>query len=121
MKAILLIAHGSRREQSNSEVAQLTEKLKRKCPTNVQIVQHAFLELATPTIQEGIKICVDEGATSILVLPFFLNSGQHVHHDIPNRLNEASTLYSNVTINVASHLGASDDIVDILIGSIASM
>ncbi|HAO23817.1 MAG TPA: cobalamin biosynthesis protein CbiX, partial [Methylophaga sp.] len=45
MKALLLVAHGSRRQRSNDEVIELAEKLKTECAQHYDIVQAAFLEL----------------------------------------------------------------------------
>jgi len=74
MNALLLVAHGSRRKQSNDEVAHLAEKLKNNCGEQYDIVKPAFLELSDVLIPEGIEQCIAEGATSITVLPYFLNS-----------------------------------------------
>ena len=121
MKALLLLAHGSRRKQSNVEVVKLTEKIKGRCSAQFEVIYPAFLELSSPSIPEGIKMCADDGATSILVLPYFLNSGRHVHEDIPNLIIESKKLYPNISIEIAPHIGASDLIVDALLNSIELM
>ena len=121
MKALLLLAHGSRRKQSNVEVVKLIEKIKGRCSAQFEVIYPAFLELSSPSIPEGIKMCADDGATSILVLPYFLNSGRHVHEDIPNLIIESKKLYPNICIETAPHIGASDLIVDALLNSIELM
>ena len=70
MKALLLIAHGSRRQQSNDEVVELADKLKKNSVGQYDIIHAGFLELAETLIPDGIKKCVDDGATSIVVLPY---------------------------------------------------
>lgn len=117
MKALLLIAHGSRRQQSNDEVLALADKLKHSCSAQYAIIHAAFLELAHPLIPEGIKKCVDEGATSIVVLPYFLNSGRHVIDDIPNLVKATKTNYPDIEIKIAAHLGASQMMMTLLINS----
>ncbi len=117
MKALLLIAHGSRRKQSNDEVVVLAEKLKKNCAEQYEIIHAGFLELAQPMIPDGIKKCVEEGATSIVVLPYFLNSGRHVVEDIPNIVSETKLDYSNIDIKIAPHLGASDLMMALLIAT----
>ena len=67
MKALLLIAHGSRRQRSNDEVIALAEKLKTECAEHYDIVQAAFLELADTLIADGIENCVRDGASQITV------------------------------------------------------
>ena len=117
MKALLLIAHGSRRKKSNDEVVTLADKLKHNCSAQYAIIHAGFLELAETLIPEGIKKCVDDGATSIVVLPYFLNSGRHVIEDIPNIVNNTKSLYPDVEIKIAAHLGASEMMIDLLINS----
>ena len=117
MKALLLIAHGSRRKQSNEEVVILADKLKHKCSEQYSIIHAGFLELAETLIPDGIKKCIDDGATSIIVLPYFLNSGHHVIEDIPNIVNNTKPHYPDVEIKIAPHLGASYLMEDLLIAS----
>ena len=107
MKALLLVAHGSRRAESNDEVVALADELRSKCAGQYCVVNAAFLELAHPLIPAGIERCIAEGAQAIRVLPYFLNSGRHVTEDIPNIVNEASQRFPGVDITVAPHIGAS--------------
>jgi len=117
MKALLLVAHGSRRKQSNDEVVLLAERLKKNCSEQYNIIHAGFLELAETLIPDGIKKCVDDGATSIIVLPYFLNSGRHVVEDIPNIVAETRPDYPDIKIKVSQHLGASEAMMDLLISS----
>jgi len=53
MRALLIIAHGSRRAASNQEVIDLVGFLSTKTKDYLNIAA-AFLELATPSISESI-------------------------------------------------------------------
>jgi len=55
MKALLLVAHGSRRQQSNDEVVKIAETLKAHCSGEYQIIYSCFLEIAETLIPDGIK------------------------------------------------------------------
>ncbi|MDX2503341.1 MAG: CbiX/SirB N-terminal domain-containing protein, partial [Gammaproteobacteria bacterium] len=90
---------------------------KQNCSEQYNIIHAGFLELAEPLIPDGIKKCVDDGATSIIVLPYFLNSGRHVVEDIPNIVEQTRPHYPGVEIKIAQHLGASDLMMDLLISS----
>lgn len=118
--ALLLVAHGSRRQQSNDEVTLLADTLSDACNQDFPIVHAAFLELASPSIPEGIDRCINEGATRITVLPYFLNSGRHVVEDVPEIVESARSRHPGVEIIVAQHLGASPMMVDLLIASAVS-
>jgi sirohydrochlorin ferrochelatase len=117
MKALLLVAHGSQRKLSNDEVILLADKLRKNCSQQYSIVNAAFLELAEVLIPEGIKQCVNDGASSIIILPYFLNSGRHVIEDIPSIVNETAGQYPDITICIAPHLGASSLMMDLLVSS----
>lgn len=117
MKALLLIAHGSRRKQSNDEVVILADKLKQKCSQQYGIIHAGFLELSETLIPDGIRKCVDDGASEIIVLPYFLNSGRHVVEDIPGIVEQTRAEYPDVDIRIAQHLGASDLMMDLLIST----
>ena len=67
MKALLLVAHGSRRKQSNDEFVLLADKLRNNCSQQYDIVNAAFLELAEVLIPDGIKKCIDQGASSLMM------------------------------------------------------
>lgn len=117
MKALVLVAHGSRRKQSNDEVIALADKLKQQCRDQYSIVHPGFLELSWPSIPEGIQLCIDDGASQVIVLPYFLNSGRHVVEDIPEMVEHARQNNPDVDIRIAPHLGASDLMMDLLINS----
>jgi len=117
MKALLLVAHGSRRKQSNDGLVLLADKLRNGCSQDYRIVNAAFLELAEVLIPDGIRQCVDEGASSIVVLPYFLSSGRHVVEDIPNIVNDCKDRYADIDITIAPHVGASSLMLDLLIAS----
>lgn len=113
MKSLLLVAHGSRREQSNKEVRKIADKLGVRCGEQFPVIHSAFLELADPLIPDGLQRCIDDGASSITVLPYFLNTGRHVAKDIPEIVNDFKNS-TGVTIDIVSHLGASEMMLDLL-------
>jgi sirohydrochlorin ferrochelatase len=117
MKALLVVAHGSRRQQSNEEVKLLASRLVQNCNEQYPIIHAAFLELADPLIPEGIKLCIDSGAHSVVVLPYFLNSGRHVVEDIPQIVNDTMKTYPEIEIKIAEHLGSSELMMELLIST----
>jgi sirohydrochlorin ferrochelatase len=116
MNAILLISHGSRSPKTKEEVLSLIETLKQKRPND--IIECAFLELESPSIPQGIDICVGKGAKKVTILLNFLNSGRHVDHDIPQIVNEAKSKHPHVQIDitkpVGQHHGISDLFLDLI-------
>ena len=115
MKSLLIIAHGSRRQASNDEVRSLTSRIASESGAQFDIVQCAFLELAEPSIAEGIQQCVDKGATEIIVQPYFLSAGRHVSEDIPGEVDATRERYPDVSIKIIPYLGAIDKIADLMV------
>jgi sirohydrochlorin ferrochelatase len=115
MKSLLLVAHGSRRAASNDEVRALTERLARQAGGRYGHVACAFLELAEPSIPDGIQGCIDAGADEVVVLPYFLSAGRHVAEDIPGEVKIKQEQYPQLRIHIAPYLGLSDAIPDLLL------
>lgn len=119
MKALLIIAHGSRKAESNQETESLTSKLKNKL-NDFDLVAHAFLELAKPDIATGINSLIENGAKHIVVLPYFLANGNHVARDIPDEIAIIEQQASDIQIEMLPHIGSSDSIVDLAVQHIAA-
>lgn len=115
MKALVLVAHGSRREVSNEEVRLLAQRLADRAGSGYGAVHSAFLELARPSIPEGIEQCIHEGAKEVIVLPYFLSAGRHVAEDIPAEVQIKRDEHPAVTIQIAPYLGRSEELADILL------
>ncbi len=120
MKALLLVAHGSRRGASNDEVRGLTRHL-REAGSGFQHVACAFLELAEPSIPDGLRAAIAAGADEVVVLPYFLSAGRHVVADIPADVAVVQAEHPDVPIRVAPYLGAADGVVQILLQQAAGV
>jgi len=113
-RALIIIAHGSRKESSNAEVAQLTQKVKAMLGTEYMLVKTAFLEFAEPSLEEGIIDCVQEGAKELVILPYFLASGNHVTRDIPAVVEKMQKAYPEVRLELKKHIGSASGMVTLL-------
>jgi sirohydrochlorin ferrochelatase len=120
VKALLLVAHGSRRDASNDEVRDLTRQL-RKADGRFQHVACAFLELAEPSIPDGLRAAIAAGAGEVVVLPYFLSAGRHVVTDIPAEVAVVQAEHPEVPIRVAPYLGAAEGIAQILLQQAAGV
>ncbi len=111
--AALLLGHGSRVKEANENMSKVVRGIQEK--DVFLTVQPAFLELSPPTIPQGIKACVDEGAEKILIAPYFLHSGMHVRRDLPNVIREEAAKYPNVKICYGGNIGFHPVLVDIML------
>ena len=117
MHALVMIAHGSRRQASNHEVMDLSCRLQRSASDRFQLFETGFLEIANPSIPEAIESCIHKGATCITVVPYFLSAGRHVVEDIPGIIEPLAQKHKAVRIHVTEHVGASDSMVRLILES----
>jgi hypothetical protein len=115
MKCLLLIAHGSRRQSANDEIRLLAERVAALDDNDYDAVVTAFLEMAEPDIHQGIAKCVEQGATSIVVVPYFLAGGNHVTKDIPGEIACARAGMPQVDIEISRYLGSSDAMANLVL------
>ena len=113
MKAVLLVSHGSHSKKTKEEVAATVAALKQKRPA--EIIEYAFLEIESPSIPEGIERCVKQGASEIIILLNFLNSGKHVDVDIPAIVATVQKKHPAVKIRITKPIGQHPGIDDLFI------
>jgi sirohydrochlorin ferrochelatase len=100
---VILVDHGSRREESNALLLEVV----RDFATNsgYKIVEPAHMELAEPSIATAFAQCVERGATTVVVYPYFLLPGRHWHEDIPRLTAAAAEKYPGVRYLVTAPFG----------------
>lgn len=113
-RALLLVAHGSRRAESNREVVDLSAALASRAALGYDRVSHAFLELAEPALEHAIDELVDGGARHITLVPYFLACGRHVAEDIPRVVSAKLARYPGLELEVTGHLGAAEGMVELV-------
>ncbi len=114
MRALVIVAHGSRRDSSNDEVRQLAQRVA-ATEHDYDHVSCAFLELAQPSIPEGIEQAIAQGAQEVVVMPYFLSAGRHVVSDIPAEVALAADKYQHIEVKIAPYLGASEQMVELVL------
>ena len=113
MKAILLVSHGSKEPKAREEIEALIPKIKKRNKT--AIVKSAFLEIESPDIPQGIHQCIAEGATRVIILLNFLNSGRHAGIDIPQIVRRESCKYPGVKFSITKPIAQADAIIEIFL------
>lgn len=117
MQALLIVAHGSRRAESNEEIRALARQVAARGGEAYAYVGSAFLELAEPSIPDGIQQCIDHGASSITIMPFFLSAGRHVVADVPELVRQKQAEHPQVQIRMAPYLGVSSLMPELVLQS----
>jgi cobalt transport protein ATP-binding subunit len=115
--ALCFMGHGSRAAEANTAMYQVVELVRRK--SGIPIVEVGFMELSPPSIQESVQSCIQQGARSILLVPYFLHMGNHMRHDLPDLMAELRRCNPGVKIEMANHIGFHPMLADILMERIA--
>jgi sirohydrochlorin ferrochelatase len=113
MLGLLIVDHGSRRAEANAQLEDMAERLRRLRPGD--LVAHAHLEQAEPSIAQGLAQLVARGATRVQVLPYFLSEGRHSREDIPRLCAEAARAHPGIAVTVAPALGPHDLLARLLL------
>ncbi len=79
-KALLLIDRGSREPEAKEELAQLCTMIRDE--SEYTYVDHCFLEVIPPYIEEGINKCISNNVDSITVMPYFLYPGMKLKDSV---------------------------------------
>ena len=120
MKALLLVAHGSRRRQSNEEIARLSGRLSLLNAGTYATISHAFLELADPGIDTAVSALAELGVTQIDVAPYFLSAGRHVSRDVPRLISQSNKAYPAIRFRILPHVGATDGMPELIMQTAAA-
>lgn len=115
MNALLIIAHGSRRKESNDEVRRLTQRIGENSGPAFDVVTCAFLEISSPQVDSAVADLAAAGATSILIFPYFISAGTHVTVDIPRMMEEGKANYPAIDFDILPHLGALQGISSLIL------
>ena len=111
--ALLLIAHGSRQEEANADLREVVSEMRKR--GEFAIVEGAFLELAKPTIEEAGERCVEQGATRVIMLPYFLSAGVHVREDLTAIREKLAEQFPGIDFRLAEPLGPHPLLLEIVV------
>ena len=101
--AILLMGHGSRIPEANQALYAIAAMV--RLGTGSEIVEVAFREQHAPNIQKGIDRCVAQGASRVLLYPYFLFAVAHVLEDLPAEMEEAARRHPGLEMVLGEPLG----------------
>lgn len=110
---ILIVSHGSQREEANrgfeAMVARVASRLEGA------MLLPAFFSLARPAIPEQIGRLAALGARRVLLMPYFLYTGQHVLVDIPAVMDQCRSRFPSLTIELLATLENDPALEDLLV------
>ncbi|HEX8771994.1 MAG TPA: uroporphyrinogen-III C-methyltransferase [Pyrinomonadaceae bacterium] len=107
---VLVVGHGSRREEANRDVREVARRIGVR--GGYPLIEAAFLEIAHLTISEGFARLIEQGTEHITVHPYFLSPGRHTRGDIPVEVERAASLHPGITYQITEPLTAHDLVIE---------
>ncbi len=116
---ILIVGHGSPRAEANQGFIGLVGRIAARL--DGAPVLPTFFSIARPNIPDQVAALVAKGVTHILLMPYFLYTGQHVRHDIPELLAQCRQGHPHITIDVLPTLENEPALEDIVVDRLADL
>ena len=99
---ILLVGHGSRGREGNTETINFAAQWRERHPE--WRIEVCFIEHADVLLNDGLDRAARD-ARQVLVIPFILNAAGHVKMELPAAIETARERHPNVDFVVTRHLG----------------
>ncbi|MCA1058702.1 sirohydrochlorin chelatase [Rossellomorea aquimaris] len=115
--AVLYVCHGSRLVKAREEAITFIKRCQEHVEADIQEI--SFLELASPSIEEGFGACVEKGATHVTVVPLLLLTAVHAKKDIPDEIQKCKGLYPGISVIYGSPIGVHEKMAESVIKKIA--
>lgn len=86
---------------------------------DAEIVEVGFLNYTEPLFATAVERCVSQGATRIVIAPYFLIEGKFVVSDLPKVLAEAKATWRDLEFVTAGVIGFHPELADAVLASAA--
>jgi sirohydrochlorin ferrochelatase len=112
MQGIVFFAHGSSVESANAAVRRVAGEAAQQA--GVERYEVAFLELASPTLEQAVEAMAASGIDRIAVVPYFLTLGIHLQRDLPALVSRIEAAHEGIQINVTPPLDGHPGLASVL-------
>jgi sirohydrochlorin cobaltochelatase len=111
--AIILFSHGSVLCGAGQNLVELAMRLRERGVASIAEV--GFLNYSEPRFLDTFRRCVEQGATRVTVVPYFLVAGKFVKEDLPDVIATAQAEFPHVEVQVAEAIRFHPLLADALI------
>jgi sirohydrochlorin ferrochelatase len=110
MTAYIVFAHGSSVESANEAVRTVAREAARR--GGWKSYETAFLGGGRPNLEEAADQLMADGATEIVVIPYFLTSGLHLERDLPALIGLVQLAHPDTAIRATEPLDGHPGLID---------
>ena len=109
---LVIFAHGSSVPSANAAVEDVARAAAEGSGYPAQV---GFLDPVKPTLDDAVAALVGQGATRVLVIPYFLTLGLHLQRDLPVIVERVAQRHPEVEVRVTPPLDGHTGLVRILL------
>lgn len=102
--AAVLVGHGSLLAASGVAMMQVAERLRTQRVT--PIVEAGFLNYSRPSLADAVVKAKAQGASSVIVQPYFLIQGHYVANELPALIHVLARSHTDLPFYLGNVLGA---------------
>jgi sirohydrochlorin cobaltochelatase len=107
--AIILFAHGARDPDWAAPFNTIRRQLQSARPQT--LVQLAFQDFMTPTLDQAAAQAVAGGARRVLLVPLFMAQGGHLKQDLPRLVAEIRGQHPQLEVRVMPAIGDAPEVL----------
>ena len=112
-QALLIIDHGSRAKLATDEFDELVDLVRQQ--GTYPCVKGAHMEIKEPSIETAIAELYNDGFRDVVVVPYFLFSGNHSKIDIPDLVERTKGQFPDVSYRFGKPICVDALMVDIIL------
>jgi sirohydrochlorin ferrochelatase len=113
--AIILFSHGSVLCGAERNVLAVAQRMRESGAA--PIVEVGFINYTEPAFADAVARCVQQGATRIVVAPYFLVAGKFVTRELPGEIAQARKKHPSIEFAVAEVVGFHELLADAILSS----
>ncbi|HEX8834851.1 MAG TPA: CbiX/SirB N-terminal domain-containing protein [Abditibacteriaceae bacterium] len=113
--AILLFSHGSLLCGAGENLSNVARQMRER--GDAEIVEAGYLNYSEPLFAEAFTRCVEQGATRVTVVPYFLVAGKFVKVDLPREVEKVQRNFPEIEVRLADAMRFHPSLADAIVGS----
>ncbi|MFN0020718.1 MAG: sirohydrochlorin chelatase [Pirellulaceae bacterium] len=112
---VLLVGHGTRSELGQAQCQALAAEVAGRLEPRFVSTELAYLEMASPTIEETVLRLVEQRIERLVVVPLLLFAAGHAKEDVPSAVSNALVKAGmpNIPMVQTEPLGLQDSVVEL--------
>ena len=109
--ASILVGHGSIHSDSGKSMIRIAARLREQGIAS--IVEAGFLNYNQPTLADAVQKAKAQGATGVVIQPYFLIDGQYASRDLPKVVQTVAANQPGLYFKIANTLGYHPSLVQL--------